>query len=122
MSFGVFAGVGANIAWDNGEAMKINDMLQPTIGGERSPQHLGRHKVRMAGRIRASTSTSTWPRTYSSVEAQANFLNDYNSQKLAHNADWYFNFLAGVKYTFGGNSKKSTKMVAAPVVPASPRL
>ena len=52
VSFGVFAGVGANIAWDNGEAVKINDMLKPTIGGENVLRNIwDGTKVRMAGRM-----------------------------------------------------------------------
>ena len=123
VSFGVFAGVGANIAWDNGEAVKINDMLKPTIGGENVLRNIwDGTKVRMAGRMGINLDFNVAKNVQFGFEAQANFLNDDYNSKLAHNADWYFNFLAGVKYTFGGNSKKSTKMVAAPVVPCEPQI
>lgn len=123
VSFGVFAGVGVNVAWDNGEAVKINNALKPTIGGEDALRNIwDGTKVRMAGRMGANVDFNVARNVQIGFEAQANFLNDDYNSKLAHNADWYFNFLAGVKYTFGGNSKKVKKMVAAPVVPCEPQI
>ncbi len=124
VSFGVFAGVGANIAWDNGEAVKINDMLKPSMGGENALRNIWcGTKTRMAGRMGINLDFNVAKNVQFGFEANANFLNDDYNSKLAHNADWYFNFLAGVKYTFGGNSKKVAKMVAAPVaVPCEPQI
>ncbi len=122
-SFGVFAGVGANIAWDNGEAVHVNEMLKPSMGGANALRNIwDGTKVRMAGRMGVNLDFNVAKNVQIGFEAQANFLNDDYNSKLAHNADWYFNFLAGVKYTFGGNSKKVAKMVAAPVVPCEPQI
>ena len=45
----------------------------------------------------------------------ANVLPDGYNSKKAGNADWYFNGLAGIKYTFGPKYNKTTRVVEVPV-------
>ncbi|MDE6683550.1 MAG: OmpA family protein [Duncaniella sp.] len=50
------------------------------------------------------------------IELQANVLPDGYNSKKAGNADWYFNGLVGVKYTFGSSFTKSKKALPVATV------
>jgi outer membrane protein OmpA-like peptidoglycan-associated protein len=123
VSVGVFAGIGANVAWKNDEANSVNDALKASVNGENTLRNIwDGTKTRLAGQFGATLDFNVAKNWQVGLEAQANVLNDNYNSKLAHNADWYFNLLAGVKYTFGGRSKKVTKTVAVPVAPCEPQV
>ncbi len=48
------------------------------------------------------------------LEVNANILSDKYNSKKAPNADWYFNGLVGVKYTFGSTYNKTVREIPAP--------
>ncbi|MGM9767177.1 MAG: OmpA family protein [Candidatus Cryptobacteroides sp.] len=110
VSVGVFAGVGANIGFNNGEA---NDVK---AGTDRLKYEVLRYcwdgaKARMLGRLGANVDFRVSNRVSLGIEFQANTLSDKYNSKKAGNSDWYFNALAGVKVSLGKKSRK----VPAPV-------
>ncbi|MDE5797366.1 MAG: OmpA family protein, partial [Muribaculaceae bacterium] len=52
------------------------------------------------------------------LELQANVLPDQYNSKKAGNADWYFNALVGVRYTFGPKFNTTTRVIEP--VPCEP--
>jgi outer membrane protein OmpA-like peptidoglycan-associated protein len=123
VSVGVFAGIGANVAWKNDEANCVNEALKASVNGENTLRNIwDGTKTRFAGQFGATLDFNVAKNWQIGLEAQANVLNDNYNSKLAHNADWYFNLLAGVKYTFGGRSKKVAKAVAVPAAPCEPQV
>lgn len=118
VNFGVFAGVGANIAFGNGAAATASDAIKAdynftTREGLRALWD--GTKTRLTGRVGANVDfriNSNWA---AGLELQANAVNDYYNSKRAGNADWYLNALVGVKYTFGTSNKVVAVPVAVPV-------
>jgi outer membrane protein OmpA-like peptidoglycan-associated protein len=112
-----FAGVGANIGFDNDGAIKANQTLNAYLmgrDGALSQDDNIRYawdgtKVRLTGQagligdFRVSDAVSI------NLEVNANTLNDHFNSKRAGNADWYFNALAGVKINLG--KTHSTRVV-----------
>ena len=112
-----FAGIGANIGFDNDGAIKANQTLNSYLQGRDGA--LGQDdniryawdgtKVRFTGQagligdFRVSDAVSI------NLEVNANTLNDHYNSKRAGNADWYFNALAGVKINLG--KTHSTRVV-----------
>lgn len=118
VNFGVFAGVGANIAFGNDAAATASDAIKAdynftTREGLRALWD--GTKTRLTGRVGANVDfriSSNWA---AGLELQANAVNDYYNSKRAGNADWYLNALVGVKYTFGTSNKVVAVPVAVPV-------
>lgn len=118
VNFGVFAGVGANIAFGNDAAATASDAIKAdynftTREGLRALWD--GTKTRLTGRVGANVDfriNSNWA---AGLELQANAVNDYYNSKRAGNADWYLNALVGVKYTFGTSNKVVAVPVAVPV-------
>lgn len=114
---GVFAGIGANIAWKNDEARDVNSQLKavcyPDMEAGMRPDALRNlwdgTKTRLQGRMGVFADARVSDRVKIGIELQANVLNDHYNSKKAGNADWYFNGLVGVKYSFGSGYKKSTR-------------
>lgn len=110
VSAGVFAGIGANIGFNNGEAADVRaettrmkyDVLRYCWDGA---------KARMLGRFGANVDFRVSKRVSLGIEIQATTLSDKYNSKKAGNSDWYFNALAGVKVSLG----RKTRTVAAPV-------
>lgn len=108
---GAFAGVGANIGFDNSEARSVNnanrfndtDILGNIWSGT---------KTRFVGQLGVSVDYIINHNWAVGLELQANTLNDNYNSKKAGNADWYFNGLVGVKYTFGKQKKRVIPVVA----------
>ncbi len=118
---GVFAGVGANIAWDNKEANNINDALKGYLGGENALHNIwDGTKVLFTGRFGANLDYAVSSRVRLGLELQANVLPDSYNSKRAKNADWYFNGLLGVKYAFGATKANRTRLVD--VAPCEPQI
>lgn len=115
---GIVAGIGANIAWNNGEAQDVNKALMSKIyaGSDVAPQNaLGLiwdgTKARFLGQFGVYGDFNLSSRCKLGVELMANVLPDGYNSKKAHNADWYFNGLVSFKYAFGATSKKVTRKV-----------
>jgi len=116
---GVFAGVGANIAWNNHRAISANQQIQNIAyadlpAGQR-PNALRKlwdgTKARFLGQFGVFADVKVSSCVKIGLELQANVLPDGYNSKKAHNADWYFNGLVGVKYTFGKGYTKTVDPV-----------
>ncbi|MCD8203019.1 MAG: OmpA family protein, partial [Prevotella sp.] len=109
--FSVFGGIGANIAWNNGEAYNVKCAtsdynLQYWWGGT---------KARLTGRVGAMADFRICDAVSVGIEASANVLNDHYNAKKAGNADWYINALIGVKINLG--KTYTTKTITPPAPP-----
>lgn len=122
VSAGLFAGIGMNIAYNNDRANAVNTALRDKVYealpvGQR-PNPLGNiwegTKVRFLGQFGVFADYAVSSRIKLGLELQANVLPDGYNSKKAPNADWYFNGLVGVKYTFGPSSRKQTRKVSVP--------
>ena len=116
-TFGAFAGLGANIAWGNGEAATANAQILAASGytqGDALEYLWDGTKTRFVLQAGLTGDFKINDKLAVTLEVSANTLNDkykYNSKK-AKNWDWYFNALAGLKINFGPTY--STKFIPAP--------
>lgn len=118
---GVFAGVGVNFAWHNDEALAINNKFKPEFDGGNVLRDIwDGTKVRFVGRLGANFDYQVSEKVKIGLELNANVLGDKYNSKRAHNADWYFNALLGVKYCFGGTSMQRTRTIELP--PCEPQI
>ena len=105
----LFAGVGVNGAFDNGEANALDNQgyaLQNVWSGS---------KVFVAGRLGLGVDFRFSDCVSFGVELNTNMLSDKYNSKKAGNLDWQFNALGGFTFRFGKNHKKAR---TAAVVPA----
>jgi len=118
VNFGVFGGLGANVAFSNEEAQDVSRTMIQTFNTStytvaNDDQYLrllwDGTKVRMAGRVGANVDFRLSDRVGLGIEASANCINDNYNSKKAGNADWYFNCLVGLKINLG--KTHSTKVV-----------
>ena len=133
VNVGVFAGIGANIAWGNDEAATAQsnmnaaytNLINSAYGTTTIPEAnkvaksdpalsylWDGSKVRLTGRVGANVDFRVSERVSLGLEVSANTLNDRYNSKKAGNADWYFNALVGAKFTLG--KTYTTKTVPAP--------
>ena len=116
LNVGIFAGVGANIAVDNDEAVNVNNSIESkyktqfgTVLRPNADQWLryiwDGTKVRLNGRAGLTADFRVSDRVSVGLEAQANILSDRYNSKKAPNADFYFNALAGVKVALGATHR-----------------
>ncbi len=133
VNVGVFAGIGANIAWGNDEAataqsnMKTayTNLINSAYGTGTIPEAnkvaksdpalsylWDGSKVRLTGRVGANVDFRVSERVSLGLEVSANTLNDRYNSKKAGNSDWYFNALVGAKFTLG--KSYTTKTIPAP--------
>ncbi|MBD9016391.1 MAG: OmpA family protein [Prevotella sp.] len=133
VNVGVFAGIGANIAWGNDEAATAQsnmntaytNLINSAYGNVNIPEinKVAKSdpalsylwdgtKVRLTGRIGANVDFRVSERVSLGLEVSANTLNDRYNSKKAGNSDWYFNALVGAKFTLG--KSYTTKTVPAP--------
>ena len=132
VNVGVFAGIGANIAWGNDEATTAQSNMKTAYTnlinsayGTTTPEankvaksdpalsYLWTgSKVRLTGRVGANVDFRVSERVSLGLEVSANTLNDHYNSKKAGNSDWYFNALVGAKFTLG--KSYTTKTVPAP--------
>lgn len=124
-NFSVFAGIGANIAWDNDEAAEAKTAIQnyyktqAVTGGaydaanNQNMRYLwDGTKTRLAGHAGIMADFRISDAVSVGLEVQANTTNDHYNSKKAGNADWYFNALAGVKINLG--KTYTTRTVTTP--------
>lgn len=108
----LFAGFGANIAFNNSEAGKVRSQLATLYPGVEYMRHYWEDsQSSLLGRFGGTLDFNVSKRVALGLEANANFLSDHYNSKKAPNSDWYFNILAGIKIKLG----KVTKRV--PVAP-----
>ncbi len=109
-SWGVFAGIGANVAFDNEEANSVMNKLTTTGGySNMTAQHKKENmdyiwsgtNTMLNGRFGTGIDCRISDRISAGVEAQANILSDRYNSKDANNPDWYFNALASIKIKIG---------------------
>ena len=132
VNVGVFAGIGANIAWGNDEAATAQSNMNTAYTnlinsayGTTTPEankvaksdpalsyRWEGSKVRLTGRVGANVDFRVSERVSLGLEVSANTLNDRYNSKKAGNSDWYFNALVGAKFTLG--KSYTTKTVPAP--------
>lgn len=115
VNFGIFAGLGANIATCNGEAATANTQIMSALAT--SNQYLENlwdgTKPYFMGHFGATVDFRLSDRVALGIELQAATLSDKYNSKKADNLDWYFNALAGIKINLG--KTYSTKTIPAPV-------
>lgn len=121
VDFGVFGGIGANIAWGNDEAADAQKAIlaNKTVNNATS---VGVHapleylwdgsKAHFAARLGANVDFRVSEKVKIGVELSANTLSDRFNSKKAGNPDWYFNALVGAKIALG--KTYTTKVVPAP--------
>lgn len=123
ISAGIFAGVGANVAWNNKRAVAVNAALRDNLYSEVAPADRpdplrllwDGTKARFVGQFGVFADWNINKNWKLGIELQANVLPDGYNSKKANNADWYFNGLVGVKYTFGNPFQKNKRVIAAAV-------
>lgn len=119
---GLLAGVGVNVAFNNGEAESLRNEI---AGKLTSPVSDIAHymtlewdgsKAFFVGKVGAFVDFHVSPRVDLGLEVNGNILSDSYNSKDANNADWYFNALAGVKVNIGKVSKTVPVTTVAPTV------
>lgn len=110
----LIAGVGANIAFHNKPAQRANAALE-SVGADGLGLLWHKNKVNFVGQFGFDVNFNVSEHVALGIELMANVLPDNYNSKKAGNADWYFNGLAGIKYTFGPKYNKTTRTVEVPV-------
>lgn len=105
VSFGIFGGVGANIAMNNDEAAAANAAIKATHAYAATYEPLrylwNDKQIGVVGRFGANIDFRLCDAVSAGIELQANTLSDRYNSKKARNTDWYFNALAGIKINLG---------------------
>ena len=108
----LFAGIGANIGFNNDEAWTANgDILVqqfPTYGEDYMQYLWDGSKARFVGRAGIDVDFNVCERVAIGLELSANTLSDKYNSKKAGNSDWYFNGLIGAKVNLGKTTKQKT--------------
>ena len=108
----LFAGIGANIGFNNDEAWTANgDILAqqfPTYGEDYMQYLWDGSKARFVGRAGIDVDFNVCERVAIGLELSANTLSDKYNSKKAGNSDWYFNGLVGAKVNLGKTTKQKT--------------
>ena len=108
-NFGLLAGLGLNIAWNNDDAISLRNQILGMPFAD--PSHAmslcwDGTTARFVGRVGAYVDFKISRRVSLGLELNCNTTTDSYNSKHARNADWYFNALAGVKVRLGNISKK----------------
>lgn len=108
-------GIGANIGFDNKQANEIQAAYAKAHDGQQMLGYLwDGTKARLYGRAAVDFNYNFTQNLAVGIELQANMLNDKYNSKKAGNADWYFNGLVGIRYSFGPKYTKTTRTIPAP--------
>ena len=113
-NFGLLAGLGANIGWDNDDAAAVRNLIKATYPtspyfkdkADAMSLYWGGTKTRFVGRFGAYLDFKVSQRVSLGAELNCNATSDHYNSKDADNADWYFNALVGVKVKLGKLAKK----------------
>ncbi len=117
----LIAGIGANVAWHNDGAQQANKNILNSYPNPADPNNKGLEllwdgtKARFLGQMGLDINFNVSENVAIGLEFMANVLPDGYNSKRGGDADWYFNGLAGVKYTFGPKYIKTTRTVDLPV-------
>lgn len=118
VNFGVFAGLGANIAFGNDGAAAANNVIMAEYNFTKRDKALRNlwdgSKCFFTGRVGANVDFRISDNWSAGLEVHANALSDKYNSKRASTADWYINALVGVKYTIGTSNKKQVVAAVAP--------
>lgn len=109
-----FLGFGANIGFHNHEANDCQADYAHYTGQKLLGNLWDGTKARFVTQFGADLQFNLNQHWALGLELMANVLPDGYNSKKAGNADWYFNGLVGVKYTFGKRYTKTTRVVEAP--------
>ena len=116
VSVGLLAGIGANIAFSNDDALAVAKIADVSnTGSENMKYAWDGTKVRFLGRFGANVDFRIDDAWSIGVEATANVTTDKYNSKKAGNGDWYFNTLVGVRYNIGKTYSTRTITPPAPV-------
>ena len=116
VSVGLLAGIGANIAFSNDDALAVAKIADVSnTGSENMKYAWDGTKVRFLGRFGANVDFRIDDAWSIGVEATANVTTDKYNSKKAGNGDWYFNALVGVRYNIGKTYTTRTITPPAPV-------
>ena len=110
----LIGGLGANIAWNN-KGAQVADAALDGAGVKGLELLWNGTKARFLGQFGLDLNFNVSKHVSLGLEFMANVLPDGYNSKKAYNADWYFNGLAGIKYTFGAKYNKTTRVVEVPV-------
>lgn len=110
----LFAGIGLNGAFNNDEAIAINN------SGYKMEYLWTDSKFNIAGRAGLGLNIRISDKVLFNIEANANVMSDKYNSKKADNADWQFNALAGFTFKFGKTHKKSEPIVYNNPTPVQP--
>lgn len=123
VSFGLLAGLGANIGFNNDEAAAAqlevqNNAIYGTIPAVDKPAVMSYlwdgTKTRMMGQVGANLDFKVSKRVKVGAEFNFNFLSDrYNSKNARGQFDHYYNLLAGVRIALGKTTKSENVTVPA---------
>ena len=113
VDFTLFAGIGANIGFNNDDAWSANaDIIAqqyPNVADGQYLQSLWEgSKARFVGRAGIDVDFNVSERVAIGLELSANTLSDKYNSKKAGNSDWYFNGLIGAKVNLGKTTKQKT--------------
>lgn len=108
-NFGVLAGIGANIGWNNDDAANLKGKI--LTNAKQDPAHQmsllwNGAKTRLIGKFGAYVDFKINRRLGVGLEVNCNTTTDNYNSKKAGNTDWYFNALAGIKVRLGNISPK----------------
>jgi outer membrane protein OmpA-like peptidoglycan-associated protein len=103
VNVGIFAGIGANFAFNNDGAVGAKQGLNPDnqVLDPEPLEYLWDSRAFFQTRMGANVDFRLNDHWSLGLEAQAAVLCDRYNSKKAENADWYFNGLVGVKYNIG---------------------
>lgn len=110
----LFAGVGLNYAFNNDEAVALND------AGYTMDNIWSDSKAFAVGRMGVGVNFRVSNRVQLSLEVNANILSDKFNSKKAGNVDWHFNALAGLSIRLGKSHRKAAAPAAVPATPVKP--
>lgn len=106
-NFGVYGGIGANIAFSNDKAQEVSrqmitDNYKVVTQNDQFLRYLwDGSKPRLNAQFGATADVRLTEKLSLGLEVQANTVGDHYNSKKAGNTDWYFNGLVGVKYNLG---------------------
>lgn len=112
---GLFAGIGFNVAFNNDEAADVKAAVTAAnagIGANSMAYLWDGSKASFVAQFGANVDFRINDNWSAGVEMGFNTLSDKYNSKKAKNSDWYYNMLAGVKYSFGKTYSKKTRSVA----------
>ncbi len=110
----LFAGVGLNYAFNNDEAVALND------AGYTMDNLWSDSKAFAVGRMGVGVNFRVSKRVQLGLEVNANILSDKFNSKKADNVDWHFNALAGLSIRLGKSHRKAAAPAAVPATPVKP--